>query len=76
MSHIPCAVESALRAYHKKQDHSEYIKGCFARDIEDELKMIEKAVNSIKNVLRGYDYDGYDLSQYAKECIGETVGAL
>lgn len=76
MSKVPCAVESALNRHYKTISKAEDAETAFERDIKDELESIRKAVSSIQSVMRGYELDGFDMSDFAKESIMESVGVL
>ena len=66
-----CANEYALNKYLDKQAKYETTCELFNEAIQDALKEIESNIEFIQAMAE--DFNGYNLSNYADECISEVI---
>lgn len=63
---------SALNKYMEENDKFERAQARFDMDIKEYLHGMEDLYYEIRTLAN--DYDGYDLSEYAKETVQEVLG--
>ena len=65
------ANEHALNKHMYKQEKYESACECFSEAVKDALDAIAYNVEFIKSM--SADYQGFDMSEYAEECIKEVI---